>query len=48
MQAAQTLQEIHILLDGASLEGIKIVDEQRGFVQQVRYHQHRECLNYDF
>lgn len=35
-KAAYTLQELHLLLEGESLDGIKVVDEQRANVQKVR------------
>lgn len=34
-KAAYTLQELNLLLEGESLDGIKVVDEQRANVQKV-------------
>jgi hypothetical protein len=35
LKAAYTLQELNLLLEGESLDGIKVVDEQRANVQKV-------------
>ena len=49
-KAAYTLQELNLLLEGESLDGIKVVDEQRANVQKASGHQgdcrKRPCPNY--